>query len=248
MQRLALRWKREGRKVVLVPTMGALHAGHMVLIRRARQLGDRVVVSIYVNPTQFGPKEDLARYPRPFSADAANCRDAGVDAIFAPESLYEPDASTWVEETQMGQGRCGASRPGHFRGVTTVVAKLFLIVQPDVAVFGQKDAQQSDVIRRMIRDLNFPVRLVIAPTVRESDGLALSSRNAYLTAEERQLAPAFHQALNAASRLSRNRVESATKKLARAGFRVDYVEEVAGRLCAAVFLGKTRLIDNVPVR
>jgi pantoate--beta-alanine ligase len=247
MQREALRWKRAGRRVVLVPTMGALHAGHLALVRRARQLGNLVVVSVYVNPTQFGKNEDLARYPRPFARDVAACRTAGVDAVFAPHNLYAPDASTWVEETAESQGRCARTRPGHFRGVTTVVAKLFNLVLPDAAVFGWKDAQQCGVIRRMARDLDFPVRIVLAPTVRERDGLAMSSRNAYLTPGERQQAPGFVRVLRAAARRGGDRARWASTELAKSGFSVDYVEEAGGRLCGAVFLGRTRLIDNVPV-
>jgi pantoate--beta-alanine ligase len=158
MRRESAAWVRSGEVVGLVPTMGALHEGHLTLIRRARKECRRVVVTIYVNPTQFGPKEDLARYPRPRRQDLALCREAGVDLVFAPENLYLPDHSTWVEETECSQGRDGASRPGHFRGVATVVLKLFNLVRPTRAYFGQKDAQQVDVIRRMVRDLDVPVR------------------------------------------------------------------------------------------
>lgn len=248
MQSFALRCKRQGMRVGLVPTMGALHAGHLELVRRARRLADVVVVSAYVNPTQFGPREDFAAYPRTLAQDAAACRGLGTDVLFAPRSLYANDHSTWVEETHFSAGRCGASRPGHFRGVTTVVAKLFNLVLPDVAVFGQKDAQQCDVIRRMIRDLDFPVRLVVAPTVREPDGLAMSSRNRYLGLAERARAPLLHRALAAAALLGPARAPAAARRsLARHGFRVDYAEVANGRLCAAAFLGKTRLIDNVPL-
>ncbi|HPA19838.1 MAG TPA: pantoate--beta-alanine ligase [Verrucomicrobiae bacterium] len=249
MQSFARGCKRRGLRIAFVPTMGALHAGHLSLIRRARSAADVVVVSIYVNPTQFGPREDLAAYPRTFRRDATACRRLGADVLFAPAGLYAADHSTWVEETQQSRGRCGTSRPTHFRGVTTVVAKLFNIVLPDVAVFGQKDAQQCDVIARMIRDLHFPVRLIISPTTREPDGLAMSSRNRYITPAERARAPHFHRALAAAAKLGPSRAATEARRLLkRQGFRVDYAEVANGRLCAAIFLGKARLIDNVPVK
>ena len=185
MQRRSTAWVKSGEKVGFVPTMGALHAGHLALIRRARQECRRVAVSIYVNPAQFGPKEDLARYPRPRARDLALCRKEGADLVFAPNNLYLPDHSTWVEEVTLSQGRDGASRPGHFHGVTTVVLKLFHLLRPTAAYFGQKDAQQVDVIRRMVRDLNVPVKIVVVPIVRDPDGLALSSRNAYLSPQHR---------------------------------------------------------------
>lgn len=248
MQSVARRCKQQGLRVALVPTMGALHKGHLSLIRRAKRAADVVVVSVYVNPSQFGPREDFAAYPRNLALDAAACREIGADILFAPRSLYAPDHSTWVEETQCARDRCGTSRPGHFRGVATVVAKLFNLVLPDVAVFGQKDAQQCDVIRRMIRDMNFPVGLIVAPTVREPDGLAMSSRNRYLAPTDRARAPLFHRALAAAARLGPTRAAAAARReLARHGFRVDYAEIANGRLCAAIFLGKARLIDNVPL-
>lgn len=248
MQSFARRCKQRGQRIAFVPTMGALHEGHLSLIRRARRAADVVVVSVYVNPTQFGPREDLAAYPRTLRKDAAACRRLGADVLFAPPSLYARDHSTWVEESHLSLGRCGASRPGHFRGVATIVAKLFNIILPDVAVFGQKDAQQCDVIRRMVRDLDFPLRIVVAPTVREADGLAMSSRNRYLTPAERARAPLFHRALVAAARLGPRRAAAAARSLLkRQGFRIDHAELVNGRLCAAIFLGKTRLIDNVAV-
>jgi len=263
----ALRKARLGR-VVLVPTMGALHSGHAELIRSSRKLaGPRgaVVVSIFVNPTQFGPKEDFSSYPRPFRKDLSVCRAAGADAIFAPsvEELYAGDASVTVDESLLSQVLCGRSRPGHFRGVCTVVAKLFLIVQPTHAVFGEKDWQQLAILRRMVRDLNFPVEVIGHPTVREPDGLATSSRNAYLTAGERAVAPRIHAALRiAATNFSPSAIEASARKSVSAisGARLDYVEAVdassllplknrksPGRLAAAVFLGKARLIDNVPL-
>jgi pantoate--beta-alanine ligase len=187
-------WRREGRRVVLVPTMGALHEGHLSLVRRARKLAGRggvVVMSIYVNPSQFGPKEDFGRYPRPFREDCRLAAAVGVDAVFAPRTLYAADESTRVVESACSSGRCGPSRPGHFDGVCTVVAKLFLIVQPHAAVFGEKDAQQCDVIARMVRDLCIPVRVVRAPTVRDGRGVAMSSRNRYLSPEEYATAAEF---------------------------------------------------------
>ncbi len=227
------------------------------------------MVSIFVNPTQFGPKEDLSRYPRPFAEDRALCAELGVDAIFHPPAgeMYREDFSTWVNEEKVSGGLCGASRPGHFRGVTTVVLKLFTIVQPEVAVFGLKDFQQCAVIGRMVRDLDLPVRLVFAPTVREGDGLALSSRNAYLSLEERAEAPSLRQALLAA-RAAFFQGEHSAAKLVRivkgkisATARVDYVEAVdsaslqpaaklkrGDTIALAAFFGRTRLIDNIQLR
>lgn len=253
-------------RVVLVPTMGALHAGHAALIRAARKLAGEqgaVVVSIFVNPTQFGPKEDFSSYPRPFRRDAAVCHAAGADAIFAPsvQELYAGDASVTVEESLLSATLCGRSRPGHFRGVCTVVAKLLLITQPTHAVFGEKDWQQLAILRRMVRDLNFPVQVIGHPTVREPDGLAMSSRNAYLTDEERTLAPRIHAALQSASaKKSSAAIEASARKALSSipGARLDYIEAVdasslqplknrrsPGRLATAVFLGKARLIDNI---
>ena len=246
--------------------MGALHAGHAALIRSSRKLaGPRgaVVVSIFVNPIQFGPKEDFSSYPRPFRKDLSTCRAAGADAVFAPpvEELYAGDSSVTVDESLLSQTLCGRSRPGHFRGVCTVVAKLFLIVQPTHAVFGEKDWQQLAILRRMVRDLNFPVEVIGHPTVREPDGLARSSRNAYLTADERAVAPLIQETLlGAAEKKSPVAIEAFARKSLSSipGARLDYVEavdaasllplknrKVPGRLAAAVFLGKARLIDNV---
>jgi pantoate--beta-alanine ligase len=259
------------RPLVLVPTMGALHEGHLSLIRRARRRAGRggtVVVSIFVNPSQFGPREDLSRYPRPLRRDLALCRAEGVDAVFLPpaSAMYPPDYSTWVEETALAGTLCGRARPGHFRGVCTVVAKLFHVIAPDEAVFGEKDWQQLAVIRRMVRDLDWPVRVVSAPTVRERDGLALSSRNRYLTPEERRQAPVLRAALLAARRRGRAAGPAALRRLVLARLRgaslarPDYVEVVDAdtleparsstrRLLAAVavFFGRTRLIDNILV-
>jgi len=249
MQRESAAWVRSGDAVGLVPTMGALHEGHLTLIRRAKKECGRVVVTIYVNPTQFGPKEDLARYPRPRREDLALCRKAGVEVVFAPENLYLPNHSTWVEETTLSQGREGASRPGHFRGVATVVLKLFNLTRPTRAYFGQKDAQQVEVIRRMVRNLDVPVRLVIVPTVRDADGLALSSRNRYLSPEERTVAVKFASLLQEAALRPADSARWLRGQLKRvAGLNLDYVELTGDRLCAAVFVGKTRLIDNEGLR
>jgi pantoate--beta-alanine ligase len=258
--------KSQSARVVLVATMGALHDGHAALIHAARKLAGEqgaVVVSIFVNPTQFGPKEDFSSYPRPFRQDAALCRAAGVDAIFWPsvEELYSGDASVAVEESLLSLALCGRSRPGHFRGVCTVVAKLLLVAQPTHAVFGEKDWQQLAILRRMVRDLNFPVQVIGYPTVRELDGLATSSRNAYLTAEERAIAPRIHAVLqSAAKKKSPAAIEVAARKALSSipGARLDYAEAVdaaslqplknrksPGRLAAAVFLGRARLIDNI---
>ena len=256
-------------KVVFVPTMGALHYGHETLIARARRLAGpkgSVVVSIFLNPIQFGPREDIAAYPKPLKNDLVVCRRAGADAVFLPKvaDMYGPDRSVFVDEESLSSVLCGRSRPGHFRGVCTVVAKLFNSVQPTHAIFGEKDWQQLAIIRRMVRDLNFPVEVVASRTVRESDGLAASSRNAYLTPEERALAPQIHAAMQASATKLKDPVAivkalvRALEKIACA--RLDYAEAVdavtlmplknrksAGRLAAAVFLGKTRLIDNIPL-
>ena len=259
-------------RVVLVPTMGALHEGHSALIRRARQVAGKdgtVVVSIFVNPSQFGPKEDLSRYPRPFAEDKRICASLGVDAIFHPSSgeMYRADFSTWVKEDCVSRGLCGASRPIHFRGVCTVVLKLFTIIEPDAAVFGLKDYQQCGVIARMVRDLDLPVRLVFAPTVRERDGLALSSRNAFLSPSERAEAPTLRRALLTA-RAAFHKGERGAAKLKQVarrqiskGAHVDYLEVVdaaslapvqsprAGdTMAVAAYFGRTRLIDNIQFR
>jgi pantoate--beta-alanine ligase len=276
MQRLAVDWKRRGLPVGFVPTMGYLHAGHTSLVRKARQsIGRRgaVVVSIYVNPTQFGPSEDLAQYPRDLPRDKKLCRDAGVDVLFVPDDnqMYSAKdgakSTTYVVEECLSRGMEGASRPTHFRGVTTVVAKLFNIVRPDVAVFGAKDFQQAAVVKRMVRDLNLPVKMVVAPTVREADGLALSSRNKFLSANERAQAVALCQAIRQARQtvlasrkpIPASRLECALKWLieTRPAARVDYIEffdpetlqplpEVrrGAHVALAVWVGKTRLIDN----
>ncbi len=271
MARLAAGWDRS---VALVPTMGALHAGHLSLVAEARRVvGTRglVVVSIFVNPLQFGPAEDLSKYPRPLRRDLALCREAGVDLVFhpGPAEMYAPGRSTTVDETRLSGGMCGGSRPGHFSGVCTVVAKLFNLVRPHVAVFGRKDYQQLAVIRRMVRDLNFPVKIVPVETVREPDGLALSSRNVYLGAEERAQATVLRRSLKmAAGKIKageRNaaRIQAALEaELAGAPLaRVDYAVVVDAEdlepvsrierpvlLALAVFFGRTRLIDNLSVK
>jgi pantoate--beta-alanine ligase len=276
MQRLARQWKAEGRPVGFVPTMGYLHAGHLSLVAEARRrVTDRgvVVVSIYANPLQFAPHEDLARYPRDLPRDKRLCREAGVDVVFLPstEAMYASEEqspfSTYVSAERLSQGMEGVSRPAHFRGVATVVAKLFNLVLPDVAVFGAKDFQQAAIVRRMIRDLNFPVRLVVAPTVREADGLAMSSRNQYLTSEERTQATVLCRALKQARggvRSARTAVGAGklreellalihSQPAARADYiaffdpaTLEPVERVrpGHRVALAVYIGRTRLIDN----
>lgn len=275
MQRLALRWRKAGVRVGFVPTMGYLHAGHLSLLERARKLvgPDGVVVaSIYVNPTQFSPTEDLSKYPRDLKRDLKLCREAGVDFVFTPndKSMYPGKAkgeySTYVAEELLSQGMEGVSRPTHFKGVTTVVAKLFNLVLPDVAVFGAKDFQQAAVIQRMVKDLNIPTRVVVAPTKREPDGLAMSSRNVFLTRTQRSQALALTYAIQ----LSRKAVRAKRSlpvvalKAAVTGYfstypeaQLDYVEffdpetlapaamvKRGTRMALAVFYGRTRLIDN----
>ncbi|MEO5754561.1 MAG: pantoate--beta-alanine ligase [Chthoniobacterales bacterium] len=253
---------------VLVPTMGALHVGHVSLIRLARENAGpkgEVAVSIFVNPLQFEPGSDFSRYPRPEAADEKICRAEGVDLIFRPsaDQIYLPDRSTFVEETQLSERLCGASRPGHFRGVCTVVAKLFNLLTPGAAVFGEKDFQQLAIIRRMVRDLDFPIEILGGPTVREPDGLALSSRNRYLSEEERAQAPVIRAALVEAGQSDENSARKALaavrEKIESAALaRIDYVEivgaddlqprltiEPGSLLAVAVFFGKTRLIDNI---
>jgi len=276
MQRLAKGWQRMGVDVGFVPTMGYLHAGHLSLVQRARHLvgkSGKVVVSIYVNPTQFGPREDLSRYPRDFARDDRLCRHAGVDVIFAPSNneIYpgndKDEFSTYVTEGQLSRGMEGSSRPTHFRGVTTIVAKLFNIVLPTVAVFGAKDYQQAAVVKRMVRDLNFPLKIDIAPIFRDADGLAMSSRNKYLEGDLRTQAVVLSRAIEkiqAAVRKNSRPLPSAKLKADLKRFierepaaRLDYVEffdpqtltpvrtVVRGtHMALAVFIGKTRLIDN----
>jgi pantoate--beta-alanine ligase len=257
-----------GTRIGLVPTMGALHEGHLSLVRRAAAECDAVVVSIYVNPLQFGPREDLGAYPRDLERDSALCRDAGVACLFAPAEgeVHAPDHCTWVEVSGLENALCGRSRPGHFRGVATVVAKLFAIVGPHVAYFGEKDAQQLRIIRRMALDLHLDTAIVGCPIVRAADGLALSSRNVYLTPADRRAAPVLHRALGAAAdqvaagERDAARLVSSVRALIAAEplARIDYVEAVDDDLlrpverigertllAVAAYFGKARLIDNV---
>jgi pantoate--beta-alanine ligase len=282
MQKLALRWKRSGIQVGFVPTMGYLHAGHLSLVREARKRVGKsgvVVVSIYVNPTQFAPTEDLSKYPRDLKRDLKMCRAAGADVVFTPSDaemypnrqnpkseIQNPKLfSTYVVEETLGRLMEGASRPTHFRGVTTVVAKLFNLVLPDVSVFGQKDFQQAAVIQRMVSDLNFPVQIIVAPTHREADGLAMSSRNKFLDAEQRAQAVILFHALQAAKMaVAKKSVSAARLKKDLQQFitaaplaRLDYIEffdpetleplaqvKRGAQMALAVFFGTTRLIDN----
>jgi len=263
-----------GTRIALVPTMGYLHDGHLSLMREARHRADSggraglSLATIFVNPTQFGPAEDLARYPRDLDGDLAKCASAGVDLVLAPEdpkSMYLPGFQTWVEVGEVSKGLCGDRRPGHFRGVATVVAKLLGLSRPHVALFGDKDWQQLQVIRRMVLDLDMGVEVVGMPIVREPDGLARSSRNAYLSAEERPRAVAISRALREAQRRAsggerdpRDLAAGISRALEGAGMRVDYVElvhpetlrpveraEPGTRALVAAFLGRTRLIDNL---
>src|SRR3954454_1498568 len=260
--------RHAGRRVGFVPTMGALHEGHLSLVRSARAGTDLVAGSIFVNPTQFGPNEDLATYPRTFDRDCEMLERAGVDVVFAPsvEEMYPAGALTWVVVEELSNKLDGRSRPGHFRGVTTVLSKLFHIVEPDRAFFGQKDAAQVAIIRRMVRDLNLPVEIVVCPIVREADGLALSSRNAYLSPEEKQRALVLLRALMRVEELAVAGERDAARLLAagreefarESSVRLDYLEivnpdtldpvaDVSGGALVAVaaYVGTTRLIDNI---
>ena len=259
--------RARGERIAFVPTMGALHAGHLSLLAAAREHGQRVVLSIFVNPTQFGPHEDLARYPRDLAGDLTKAASVATDVAFVPEvaDMYPADAQTVVEVREVAKGLCGDRRPGHFAGVATVVCKLFGIVRPHVALFGEKDFQQLAVVRRMVADLNMPVEIVGRPTLREEDGLAMSSRNAYLSPEERARAKAIFAGLSAArdryragERQGSALVRAALAEIAANVDRIDYVEirdadslqpvDRVGRpavILAAAFLGATRLIDNL---
>lgn len=264
-------WRRQGLSVGFVPTMGYFHEGHLTLIREAKRENVRVVVSLFVNPSQFGPAEDLERYPRDHERDRALAEEAGADLIFAPQptTMYPEGYQTWVEVTELSQGLCGESRPGHFRGVATVVTKLFLIVLPDRAYFGEKDAQQIRVIRRMTQDLNIPVDIKPIPTVREADGLAMSSRNVFLSPEDRRAALVLSKSLF----LLRDRVANGERDAVRLGeamrdmiatepwVELEYlalvddgtmepVQSIDKPVLAALAakVGKTRLIDNITVR
>jgi pantoate--beta-alanine ligase len=270
MQRRAREWRARNLPVAFVPTMGSLHAGHLSLIGRARQAigrNGRVAVSFYVNPTQFGPNEDLAQYPRDFFNDKRLCRQAGADVFFAPSDreMYPEGFSTHVIEDRLSQGMEGAARPGHFRGVATVVAKLFHIIQPNLAVFGAKDFQQTAVVRKMVSDLNFPLKIVVAPTEREPGGLALSSRNTRLSPDQHRQAAILWQAIQraraaaASGAMSAARLKEQLRALiaSQPEARADYIEffdpqtlaparqvKKGTHLALAVFIGKTRLIDN----
>jgi pantoate--beta-alanine ligase len=271
MQARSLQARCAGRKIGFVPTMGYLHEGHLSLVRLADQLSQLVVVSVFVNPTQFGPQEDFRNYPRDLDRDTELVRQAGCDILFIPaaDRMYPPEYRTFVEVEGLTGVLCGASRPGHFRGVTTVVTKLFLIVRPHLAVFGQKDAQQALVIRRMVSDLNQDVDIVVAPTVRESDGLAMSSRNKYLTPQQRSQAPALYRSLQwaqdriaAGERSSQKLIEGITAMIAaQPAAQIDYVaivdteqlqplETLQGEvlIALAVRFGRARLIDNAMVQ
>lgn len=262
--------RREGKRIGFVPTMGALHEGHASLIARAAQECGFVVVSVFVNPLQFGPNEDYDKYPRTLPDDVALAAKMGAHLVFAPavEEMYPEPQLTFVEVEKLTEGLCGASRPGHFRGVATVVTKLFNIVTPDAAYFGQKDAQQAAVIKRMVRDLCMPVEIVVCPTVREADGLAKSSRNLYLSPEERKAATVLYRALLAAEAAIRGgerdaeRVRTVMQRTIAAEplARIDYCAVVDAEslapvsyikddvlLAVAVYIGSTRLIDNLPV-
>jgi pantoate--beta-alanine ligase len=273
-QRRCVAARDGGRRLALVPTMGYLHEGHLSLLRGARQRADAggarglSLASIFVNPAQFGPSEDLARYPRDLDGDLGKCAQAGVDWVFSPDSpdrIYPPGFQTWVEVSEVSQGLCGGRRPGHFRGVATVVAKLFGLTRPHLALFGEKDWQQLQVIRTMARDLSMGVEVVGMPIVRDEDGLALSSRNAYLSPEERERALAISRSLFEAQRRAAEGERDASalatgaaRRISAAGLGVDYVEvvhpetlrpvsraEPGSRMLAAAFADKTRLIDNL---
>lgn len=264
-------WSRQekaaGRRVALVPTMGALHEGHLSLMREGKRRAPSLAVSIYVNPTQFGPNEDFGKYPRELKGDLTKCESTGVDAVFLPtdEEMYPEGFQTFVTVEEVTKNLCGASRPEHFRGVATVVAKLFNIVEPDVALFGEKDFQQLVVIRRMAQDLRIPVEIAGCPIVREPDGLAMSSRNKYLSPAERMSALSLHRSLGAAVEMAKSGESSAERILSKVretiecdgGVRIDYAKIVDSEtmedvveikrpalLALAAFVGRTRLIDN----
>jgi len=270
MQKLSLSLKRQGKKISFVPTMGALHKGHLSLVKRAKKLGDFVVTSIFVNPTQFGPKEDYRKYPRDLKKDKELLQKAGCDLIFAPrvKDIYPVGYLTYIDVEELSQKLEGASRPGHFKGVCTVVAKLFNIVQPDFAIFGQKDAQQALIIKKMAEDLDFPVKIIVSPTVREKDGLACSSRNSYLITEERNQAKILYQSLKLGEKMIKAGEKNPLKVIKKMTemikqvplAKIDYialtdtqtlepVRKIKGELLLslAVKFGKTRLIDNLKI-
>lgn len=270
MQKRADAIHRKGKTIGFVPTMGYLHKGHLDLVRVAKKKSDCVVASIFINPIQFGPKEDFASYPQDFARDKKLLAKEKVDYIFIPSSpdMYNKDFTTYIEVKELSDVLCGKSRPGHFKGVATVVAKLFNIVKPDIAVFGQKDGQQSIVIKRMVKDLNLPIKIIIAPTTREKDGLAMSSRNIYLSPEERRQAPILYKSLLMAKKMIKDGEKNAHKIIAlmqelisvKPLANIDYIEivlvntlkpvkEIKGKVLIAlsVKFGKTRLIDNLIV-
>lgn len=270
MRKLTEAARHAGRKIGFVPTMGALHVGHVSLIEAAAKECDFIIVSIFVNPTQFGPGEDFEKYPRPVEADLEICRKAGVDVVFAPtpKAMYPAEHLAWVAVEKLTEPLCGRSRPGHFRGVATVCAKLFNIVAPDAAYFGQKDAQQTVVVKRMVQDLNMPLRIVICPTVREPNGLAVSSRNQYLSAQQKRDAGQIYQSLEKCRRMICEGVKDPRQIIAEMqnvlkqvpSIEIEYVslvdaetletvERISGRILAAIAvrLGPARLIDNIIV-
>lgn len=273
MQKWAMEQKCAGRKVGVVPTMGFLHEGHLSLVDKVREAGAAsVVLTIFVNPTQFGPNEDFDKYPRDLERDLSLCRSKNVDAVFTPavKDMYPEAISCWVVEEKLSRGLCAVTRPTHFKGVTTVVAKLFNATLPDIAVFGQKDAQQALILKRMVRDLNFPITIVVAPIVREKDGLALSSRNKYLSDDDRARALSISKSLAEVKvKVESGSVRDALKltdlvknNITQVGGRVDYVEAVDAEnlepvsgmisgdtlFAVAAYFGKTRLIDNMIVK
>lgn len=268
MQKTAMNLRRQGKRLGLIPTMGFLHDGHLSLVKLAQEQTDTVILSIFVNPTQFGPNEDLNRYPRDFDQDKTLCQSHEVDILFYPsaDDMYGSDHTVYIEETTLSKQLCGASRPGHFHGVLTIVAKLFNLTLPHVAVFGQKDAQQAKLIQQMTDNLNFPVNIMLGPIIREFDGLAMSSRNMYLSKQERQDALCLIQALKLASKLFQQGEQTAqlvkrkmTELINRiSSARIDYIEIVDFQtyqpvvslenpivVLLAVWIGKTRLIDNL---
>ena len=268
MQSLALAWREKGKRIGFVPTLGGLHEGHLSLLKIARSWSDIVVLSIFLNPSQFAVDEDLDAYPRTFEADRALCEAAGVDLIFCPSriEMYPHDYSTWVLEESLGLSLCGRSRPHHFRGVTTIVCKLFLIILPHLAVFGQKDPQQALIIKRMVRDLHFPIEILIGPIIREDDGLAMSTRNRYLDLQKRQNATALYHGLLLAKEAWKNGEcrsvhlkQIVYKTVEASGAKIDYIDCVDPNtlksldkidkknalLMVSAFYGKVRLIDNI---
>lgn len=268
MQTLAQQLNRQGKTIALIPTMGNLHAGHLSLIEAVKPLADMIVVSIFVNPTQFGPNEDLANYPRTFEQDCDHLKSSGVDIVFAPKTtdMYPAnlDTQTYIKVPQISEGLCAISRPTHFQGVATIVCKLFQLVLPTMAIFGEKDFQQLQVIRRMVTDLSIPVQILSAPIIRETNGLAMSSRNLYLNEEQREQAAELYRSLqNIVKQAQTNSnymqiTQQAIEHLNASGFKTDYIEirrqqdlqhphpnDTQLVVLAAAFLGKTRLIDNI---